>query len=46
MLVARLEAEETLDLDDIKACLEANDKIRSLVKKRKGSKPIAPEQRK
>ncbi|AXI49208.1 cell division protein FtsH (plasmid) [Sulfitobacter sp. SK012] len=46
MLVARLEAEETLDLDDIKACLEANDKIRPLVKKRKGSKPSAPEQRK
>ena len=46
MLVARLEAEETLDLDDIKACLEANDKIRPLVKKRKGSKSKAPEQRK
>jgi cell division protease FtsH len=46
MLVARLEAEETLDLDDIKACLEANDKIRPLVKKRKGSTPKAPEHRK
>ena len=45
ILVARLEAEETLDLEDIKACLEPSEKIRPFVKKRKGSGPADPEQR-
>ena len=38
MLVARLEAEETLDLDDIKACLEPGEEDRPFVKNRKDSK--------
>ena len=46
MLVARLESEETLDLDDIKACLEPSEKIRPFVKKPKGGKPADPERRK
>ncbi|MGC1505302.1 MAG: ATP-dependent zinc metalloprotease FtsH [Sulfitobacter sp.] len=43
MLVSRLESEETLDLDDIKACLEPSEKIRPFVKKHKGSTSTTPE---
>lgn len=46
LLVARLETEETLDLDDIKSCLEPNETIRPFVKARKGGKTPDPEQRK
>ncbi len=45
MLVARLEAEETLDLDAIKASLESSEKIRPFVMKRKGGNPADSEQR-
>jgi cell division protease FtsH len=38
VLVARLEAEETLDLEAIKVCLEPNDKVRNFVKKPKSGK--------
>ena len=38
VLVARLEAEETLDLEAIKLCLEPNDKVRNFVKKPKSGK--------
>ncbi len=37
LLVARLEAEETLDLEAIKSCLEPDSKIAPFVKNRKGS---------
>lgn len=43
LLVARLEAEETLDLEDIRSCLELNETIRPLAKKRKDSKTIQAE---
>jgi cell division protease FtsH len=46
VLVARLEAEETLDLEDIKACLEPNENIHPFVKKRKDDMPAAPERSK
>jgi len=46
LLVSRLEAEETLDLDDIKACFEPSENVRPFSKKRKGGTPTDPEQRK
>lgn len=39
-------AQETLDLDDIKTCLESSEKIRPFVKERKGGKSASPEQHK
>jgi cell division protease FtsH len=46
MLVARLEAEETLNLDDIKDCLEPAEKNHPFVKKPKVDEPNAPDQHK
>ena len=46
LLVSRLEAEETLDLDDIKACLEPSENIRPVARTRKGGTPMNPEKRK
>lgn len=46
LLVSRLEAEETLDLDDIKACLEPSENIRPFARTRKGGTPTNPEKRK
>ena len=46
LLVSRLEAEETLDLDDIKACLEPSENIRPVARTRKGGTPTNPEKRK
>jgi cell division protease FtsH len=46
LLVSRLEAEETLDLDDIKACLEPSENIRPFARNRKGGTPANPEKRK
>jgi hypothetical protein len=44
MLVACLEADETLVPDDIKACLEPGKNIQPFAKKRNGSRSITPEQ--
>ena len=46
MLVARLEAEETLNLEDIKDCLEPAEKTHPFVKKSKVGEPNAPNQHK
>ncbi len=46
LLVSRLEAEETLDLEGIKSCLEPNETIRPFVKARKGGKTLDQDQRK
>nr|WP_306268326.1 ATP-dependent zinc metalloprotease FtsH [Pararhizobium sp. IMCC3301] len=46
LLVARLEDEEALDLDDIRSCLEPNEIIRPFVKMRKGSKTLDLDQSK
>tara|TARA_R110002094_G_scaffold113685_5_gene109755 strand:- start:1944 stop:2087 length:144 start_codon:yes stop_codon:yes gene_type:complete len=44
MLVARLETEETLELDAVKACLEPSEKARPFETKRKDSNSTTPEQ--
>lgn len=46
MLVVRLEAEETLELNDIRSCLEPSEKIRPFVKKGKSSRRKSPDQSK
>ena len=47
LLVARLEAEETLDLEAIKSCLEPDSTITPFVKHSKnGSDPCEPERKK
>lgn len=44
VLVDRLEAEETLGLDDIKSCLDPGDTVRPFVKPRKSGQTPDPEQ--
>lgn len=44
LLVARLEAEEALDLEDIRNCLEPDETIRPFVKLRQGGKTRDPDQ--